>query len=472
MPDKTPLSFSFNLPFDEAIAAARARGVVLPEAFYALPAEKRQHAQTISGIIQLDQIKSVQDKLAAYLQGGKNFSDFQREVGAMDFGLSPGKIDLVFRNGVQNAYNAGHWRHFEQHKDSRPYLMYDAVNDSRTRPAHRAMDGLIMPVDDPRWVGRTPSCGHRCRCKLISLSEAQMSRRGGVTGDIPAGAVADEGWGYKPEQQGEALKRIEADKVAKANPVFQEAYQHKKSKSIFEEQKTAKAAAEWAVKNNLADFADYSGIKPEVANAWNKSMFDHLQEFPELRKDQKFIGTCQAQFARWREIQIQRSIADMRIHNPTLPDDFDFRPHAEKFVKAMKVDGDAWAHAWSQVDVSGVAINKKWAVDVAAFENSIKKAGSTGWHPVGCDTIKSVVDHEIGHMLDHHLDLRIDNDIKKAYQEAIAKGIKQEVSGYAEKNIAEFIAECWAESCNNPAPREFAQKIATIVRDRYRAKYP
>ena len=30
----------------------------------------------------------------------------------------------------------------------------------------------------------------------------------------------------------------------------------------FEPQKTAKAAAEWAVKRNLANHADYTGVKP------------------------------------------------------------------------------------------------------------------------------------------------------------------------------------------------------------------
>jgi hypothetical protein len=59
-----------------------------------------------------------------------------------------------------------------------------------------------------------------------------------------------------------------------------------------------------------------------------------------------------------------------------------------------------------------------------------------------------------------------------AYKEAIARGIKEEVSSYAGKNIHEFIAECWAESFNSDSPRPFAASAAEIIRKRYSAKYP
>ena len=208
MPDNAPLSLAFNLPYDEAIHSAADRGVLLPSDYYTLPDECRQYAQTVSGLARLDQIQSVMDRVNAHLAQGGSFATFKQQVQTLDLGLSRGKLDLVFRNAVQGAYNAGNWRHFEQHQDARPYLMYDAVNDSRTRPAHRAMNGIIRPVGDPFWATHSPPCGHRCRCKLISLSAEEMARRGGVTKDIPEGAQADEGWGYKPTQRMEAAQRL------------------------------------------------------------------------------------------------------------------------------------------------------------------------------------------------------------------------------------------------------------------------
>lgn len=55
--------------------------------------------------------------------------------------------------------------------------MYDAINDSRTRPSHLALDGIIRPVGDSFWNSHYPPNGYRCRCHCISLSEKQAQAR-------------------------------------------------------------------------------------------------------------------------------------------------------------------------------------------------------------------------------------------------------------------------------------------------------
>ena len=45
----------------------------------------------------------------------------------------------------------------QDHKDRFPYLMYDAVNDSRTRPQHLEWDGLVLPVDHSFWKTHRPA---------------------------------------------------------------------------------------------------------------------------------------------------------------------------------------------------------------------------------------------------------------------------------------------------------------------------
>jgi hypothetical protein len=92
--------------------------------------------------------------------------------------------------------------------------MYDAVNDSRTRPSHLALDGVIRPVGDPFWNTHSPPLGHRCRCVLRSLSADQARERGGVTQNPPAEGVADPGWGAKPTMWSETLSNVGEQKVA------------------------------------------------------------------------------------------------------------------------------------------------------------------------------------------------------------------------------------------------------------------
>ncbi len=244
-----PFSISFNVPWQAAIDQAQSRGVLLPEAYYALPDALKWQAQTISGMTRLDQIQRVMDAMTARLTDGGTFAQFKKEADSFNYGLNKNQLDLVFRNAVQNAYQAGHWRNFEANKASRGYLMYSSINDGRTRPAHRALSGMIRPVDDVSWATHSPPCGHRCRCTLISLTEAQARDRSPIGAGLNKpieGLSADKGWGYKPTQQGARLSQMEAEKLSKANAGIVKAYSAQKAKHLNSGQL-------WDVKGALDD---------------------------------------------------------------------------------------------------------------------------------------------------------------------------------------------------------------------------
>ena len=214
MPRKVPFSIAFDLPFDEAIEAARARKSVLPDAYYhQLPAEARKLAFTVSGLTALDQVQGVLDRMGRHIEDGGTFADFKRLAASQPWELPKHRLETIFRNAVQTAYGAGHWRRFEETKDDQPYLMYDAVNDSRTRPAHRALDGIIRPVDDPFWLTHSPPMGHNCRCTLIQLDAEQAeirsrNGRGLNQPETPEMRGDDDGWGRKPMQWDETLRNV------------------------------------------------------------------------------------------------------------------------------------------------------------------------------------------------------------------------------------------------------------------------
>jgi len=222
----TPLSIRFDLPFDEAIVAARARGVLLPDTYYNdIQIEARRTAFTVSGLAAIDQIVAVRERLTRIIAEGGTLADFKTWAEAADLGLRPAHLETVFRNTVQGAYNAGQWRSFEANKAFRPFLMYDAINDDRTRPNHLANDGVIRPVDDHYWDTHSPLMGHRCRCTIISLNAKQAEARSrdgnGLNKPITSAMDADDaGWGRRPTNWVEnlaamALKRLGAIESSK-----------------------------------------------------------------------------------------------------------------------------------------------------------------------------------------------------------------------------------------------------------------
>lgn len=209
-----PFRLRFDLPFTEAIAQAAARGVTLPEDYYGrLPAEARSQAFTVSGLTALEQIQAVLDSLTQALRAGQTLAEWQKAAPADLGALAQSRQELIFRNAVQTGYNIGRTTQQRENAGRRPFYMWDAINDTRTRPAHAAMDGYIAPIDDPIWQRWSPPAGHQCRCTRITLTEKQALARGYGRQSRPD-AQPDAGWGYeKADFQQSALDRLVSDRL-------------------------------------------------------------------------------------------------------------------------------------------------------------------------------------------------------------------------------------------------------------------
>jgi SPP1 gp7 family putative phage head morphogenesis protein len=261
------LDVSMFLSFTEAIAWAKARGVVLPDVYYGSKIGiARAESFSVAGLASLDQLELIKQSLDTATAEGIGFADWKKLVTADDINLTLAnhRLDNIFRTNIQGAYMAGRWDSIQANKDDRAYLMYDAVNDSRTRPAHKAMDNIIKPVGDVFWKKNYPPNGYRCRCSVISLTEAQAKRRGGVTddNDIPDEAKADKGWDYNGgEARGEGIKRAVQNKLL----------------SCFESLGFAKR-----VRNDACSLAQYNDIKMLLMSAYALANRDFEMPKPEI----------------------------------------------------------------------------------------------------------------------------------------------------------------------------------------------
>lgn len=88
------------------------------------------------------------------------------------------RLDTIFRTNLLTAYSAAHWQVIEEQAQIAPYLMYDAIEDERTRQSHRALDGTVLPVTHPWWQSHMPPLGFNCRCGVIQLDPDQLEALG------------------------------------------------------------------------------------------------------------------------------------------------------------------------------------------------------------------------------------------------------------------------------------------------------
>ncbi len=224
-----PIKLGFNQPFYRAVEELKKRGVVLPDKYYGeLQGLHRQLNFSIAGKASLDQLQAVLDSLEEAMNKGKTFHEWKKDVRVQDLGLPKHRLDNIFRTNIQAAYNRGHWEKFVEHQKIRPYLMYDAINDSRVRPSHLAMDGIIRPVGDSFWAAHYPPNGYRCRCRCISLSERQAQERSkngaGLNKQVTPEMNPDKGWDYNVGQDLTAgIEKSFNEKYAKLAPKLQNA---------------------------------------------------------------------------------------------------------------------------------------------------------------------------------------------------------------------------------------------------------
>ncbi|MDE6520403.1 MAG: phage minor capsid protein [Ruminococcus sp.] len=239
----------------------------------------------------------------------------------------------------------------------------------------------------------------------------------------------------------------------------------------------------------------YKGLDTFTANELNNVLEEHFKEFPELKKQINFVGTCQERNRLIKEkikayykaeYEKEYSYLSGELLNSIVEVSADEK--TKDFMQDFKVYTETYAQSfWRKTKINlsefyGISVNEDFGSNHAKFIESIKNDEKIGHLPVGCNTIKSILDHEIGHQLDSLLDLKYNPLIRSVFDEfeKNPNEIKEKLSGYAlqgflnisyDYKYSEPIAEAWSEYCNNFAPREIAEKIGKIIKRLYDEKF-
>lgn len=171
------------LPMEEAQQFWRDKISLSPGQFQRLSDEAKTRAFAVSGIAKGGELSTVFQALQRGIDEGTSFSDFKRDCAGIFekrgwTGMRAWRVDNIFRTNIQMAYNVGRYRQMMDVRESRPFWRYSAVNDSRTRPTHAALNGKVFPADSPFWDTWYPPNGFRCRCGVVTLSRPEVERDG------------------------------------------------------------------------------------------------------------------------------------------------------------------------------------------------------------------------------------------------------------------------------------------------------
>ena len=145
----------------------------------AFPAAARLNALFVSRTISANALAGLRGQIEGVLAGGTTperaakvlRAAFEGDGGAAGL-VSPGRAEQIVRQQAMQAYAVGERAVALDPAvmEAFPYFRYEATQDDRTRPGHRALDGLVLRKDDPFWRTHTPPWEFGCRCALSPVS--------------------------------------------------------------------------------------------------------------------------------------------------------------------------------------------------------------------------------------------------------------------------------------------------------------
>lgn len=188
----------FDVVPEQALAWFKAKGLRSSFAWQDLYGEEHDKAFTVAKMLDIDLLKEVHQQVTDAIETGSTFQEFVKNLtpklqsagwwgekvvldpltgNAVTSQLgSVRRLETIFRTNMMSAYAAGSWQQIIDQVDDAPYLLYDAVDDGRTRAEHRAWNNTVLPASDKFWNTHYPPNGYNCRCSVIQLDDTDLDR--------------------------------------------------------------------------------------------------------------------------------------------------------------------------------------------------------------------------------------------------------------------------------------------------------
>ena len=182
---------------DELVARFKAKNPETHFDYDEIKHDAHKRVFTIAKMMNLDLLKDMQNSLTKAFHNGVTFDEWKKDIiphlkksgwwGEIEVTdpksgkpkkvfVGARRLKRIFDTNLRTSYAGAKKQSLDE--SSLEYYRYTAVLDSRTRPTHRAMHGIILPKDHPFWKNNFPPNGWGCRCTVRGYSKKQLERKG------------------------------------------------------------------------------------------------------------------------------------------------------------------------------------------------------------------------------------------------------------------------------------------------------
>ncbi|MBF0546216.1 MAG: minor capsid protein [Candidatus Riflebacteria bacterium] len=470
MPSESDLfNPSFELPPEKALEFFINKG--LKETFSYLDMMHDAHSTsfTVAKMLDMDLLNDVKKAMTKVMAEGQTFKKFADELipilvskgwwgkGKMvdpvtgeekDVQLgSVRRLKTVFLTNMRASLMAGQWADIQENKRMFPYLMYDAVKDNRTRPQHRAWDGLVLEVDDPWWKTHYPPNGWNCRCDVIQMNQRMLEKQSAFENKKDPNNPIKSGPDKAPNEQlvpwknprtGETIMVPQGIDPAFAYNVGESQAKH--LNQTFEE-KAKETEKEFKLPENAIQLPEAG--KPGKSGKDNSDYENIIKTvLPKTKVDLNGVDPKASE-------AIVNSIIKAKSSH-----------HELEEIESIKVGDLTKEKGYAQTKGKKVTLDKEAFSDYEKLLKEIKKSVKAGEIPEGCGNVEYIIDHELGHILTNLKKLSHNAEVINYFYKNV-QNIRTGLSKYAgkyvgQRGVNEFLAEAFAELQNNLTPRGIA----------------
>lgn len=349
----------------------------------------------------------------------RTWSEFKEEAHKINDAHVNHWLKAEYEMAVASGQMASTWTRIMENEKELPLLKFDAVNDNRTSPVCKDLDGVIRPVNDTFWDVYYPPNHWGCRSDVQQLAHGQIT---------PADKI------ITPEKMPQMFKTNLAKNglaFPKDHPYFKglpEKVNEQASDILakFKPAETLKEAEAFALETGLAKKVSFKGLAHvEVANSVNEVLLQMKQE----------TGIT------YDEIIVKQATKNGRSTY--------LMANASRFERrhGLQVTGEHYS----------LYINKAFFNKFQTFEDiqqHVKKNRERRW-TIGED-VKDIVWHELGHRLTEKP--LYEND----YQARLERPVfdYENLGKYASSSVAETMAEIYSlYRKGGQVPEEWKEKF-------------
>lgn len=166
--------------------------VLTSQDFERLSSAMRANAFRVWQVNDLDIVQGLRDQIATAISNGQSFRSFVGEMGrTLEEAGQPKRplwhANVLYQNNIASAY-ADAKNEILNTPTARalfPYRRYMTRQNSRVRPSHAALHGLVFPSDHAFWSKYDPPWDYNCRCYTETVTRREAERLT-VQQDLPA----------------------------------------------------------------------------------------------------------------------------------------------------------------------------------------------------------------------------------------------------------------------------------------------